>query len=281
MSAPTGEGNEHSADRTALASSAMAHWTDALASVIESMTANRPKIESRVSSSVTPKDGYTWWGQSLSIVEAPSFWIGAPEDSWPQLGRLILSSLGVDDASDSDVAATCRDLMAQTSATVAGQLASQFGETITSGDSVPASQPNATGALVFTWSLDAGIMSVQGEAVWADAFLQHCSHFTPPAPAAQVAVEEPSGGPSGDESQQLGGRNVDSMPRLDLRAKFILGRTTLPLREVFKLNVGSVIELDRLATDPADVMIHGRLLARGQVVIVNGNYGLKIVPHQQ
>jgi flagellar motor switch protein FliN/FliY len=192
---------------------------------------------------------------------------------------LILSSLGVEDASDTDIEATCRDLMAQTSATVASQLASQFGETITSGDSVPASQPNAAGALVFTWSLDAGIMSVEGAAVWADSFLQHCSRFTPPPPVAQAAVEQPSE-PSGSESQQFGGRTVDSIPRLDLRAKFILGRTTLPLREVFKLNVGSVIELDRLATDPADVMIHGRLLARGQVVIVNGNYGLKIVPHQ-
>ncbi len=276
----SGDGNEHSADRTALAASAMGHWTEALVSVIESMTASRPKIESRVSASNTPNHGYTWWGQSLSIVEEPSFWIGAPAESWPQLGRLILSSLGVEDASDTDIEATCRDLMAQTSAIVASQLASQFGETITSGDSVPASQPNAAGALVFTWSLDAGIMSVEGAAVWADSFLHHCSRFTPPPPVAQAAVEEPSE-PSGSESQQFGGRTVDSIPRLDLRAKFILGRTTLPLREVFKLNVGSVIELDRLATDPADVMIHGRLLARGQVVIVNGNYGLKIVPHQQ
>jgi flagellar motor switch protein FliN/FliY len=279
MSTGADEGKTHSADRTALASSAMAHWSEALVSVIESMTGNRPKAESRVSPSNKLEEGFAWWGQSLSIVEQPCFWIGAPAESWTQLGRLILSALGVDEASDADIEATCRDLMAQTSVTVANQLASQFGESVTSGDSVPASQPNGAGALVFTWSLDAGLMSIEGTAVWAEEFLRRCSSFMSQPAAAPTAPETSPETPAG-EALQLGGRTVDSMPRLDLRAKFILGRTTLPLREVFKLNVGSVIELDRLVTEPADVMIHGRLLARGQVVIVNGNYGLKIVPHQ-
>jgi len=63
-----------------------------------------------------------------------------------------------------------------------------------------------------------------------------------------------------------------------LRVEFRLGRTTLLLREIFKLNVGSVIELDHSAIEPAEVVIDGRVLARGQVVVVNGNYGLKILP---
>jgi flagellar motor switch protein FliN/FliY len=258
----------------------MALWTDALVSVIESMTAHRPKIESRVLNSNALDRTFTWWGQLLSIVDGPSFWIGAPAESWTQLGRLILSALGVDEATDTDISATCRDLMAQTSATVANQLAAQSGETITSGDSIPASMPGAPDVLAFSWSLDAGLVSLQGAAVWSGAFLRHCSSFAPQPTGAKASAEE-AAEPSGGDSPQFGGRPVDSMPRLDLQAKFILGRSTLPLREVFKLNVGSVVELDRMAADPADVMIHGRLLARGQVVIVNGNYGLKIVPHQQ
>jgi flagellar motor switch protein FliN/FliY len=52
------------------------------------------------------------------------------------------------------------------------------------------------------------------------------------------------------------------------------------MRDVFRLNVGSVIMLDQSALDPAYLVIGGRVLARGQVVVVNGNYGLKICQHE-
>ena len=74
---------------------------------------------------------------------------------------------------------------------------------------------------------------------------------------------------------------MSSVPNCTLHVKFVLGKTTLAMREVFKLTVGSVIMLDQFALDPAYVVIGGRVLARGQVVIVNGNYGLKICRHEE
>lgn len=266
--------------RAELAPQVMSSWADSLVTVLESTTGYRPKIALGASPSGTLDEKFFWWGQSLSILEQPSFWIGAPEESWSALGRLTLSALGADEPSNTDVEATCRDLMAQTSAMVASRLARRFGEEITGGDSMPASQPNAAGALVFTWSLDAGLMSMEGGAVLADAFLCRCSGFTPQPDAAYAGSDDASL-PSGSETAQSGGRTVPAISKIDLRVNFILGRTTLPLREVFKLNTGSVIELDSLATEPADVVIHGRVLARGQVVVVNGNYGLKILPREQ
>jgi flagellar motor switch protein FliN/FliY len=280
MSSGTNEGNMSSVNRAALASSAMTHWSKSLVSVIESMTAHRSKIESRVSPSSSLAEGFSWWGQSLSVLEQPSFWIGASPESWADLGRLTLSALGVEKPTDTEIAATCRDLMTQTCATVGIELTRQFGEEITGGGSIPASQPNADEALVCTWSLDAGRVSIQGAAVWAGAFLRHFSGSTPQPAEANGGSEQSTHLPAG-EPPLFGGRSVDSIPKLDLRVNFILGRATLPLRDIFKLNVGSVIELDRMAIEPADVVIHGRVLACGQVVVVNGNYGLKILPRQQ
>jgi flagellar motor switch protein FliN/FliY len=56
-----------------------------------------------------------------------------------------------------------------------------------------------------------------------------------------------------------------------------LGRIDLKLGEVFKLTVGSVIEVGRLITDPVDIIGSNNLIAKGQVVVSKGNYGVRIV----
>jgi flagellar motor switch protein FliN/FliY len=50
----------------------------------------------------------------------------------------------------------------------------------------------------------------------------------------------------------------------------------LPLKEVLDLNTGAIIELDRQVQEPADLLLGDRVIARGQVVIVDGNYGIRI-----
>jgi flagellar motor switch protein FliN/FliY len=55
-----------------------------------------------------------------------------------------------------------------------------------------------------------------------------------------------------------------------------LGRTRLPVRQVLELTPGSVLELDRAAGSPADVMVNGRLIARGEVVVIDEEFGIRI-----
>jgi flagellar motor switch protein FliN len=55
-----------------------------------------------------------------------------------------------------------------------------------------------------------------------------------------------------------------------------LGRTKLPVRQVLELTPGSVLELDRAAGSPADVMVNGRLIARGEVVVIDEEFGIRI-----
>jgi len=63
---------------------------------------------------------------------------------------------------------------------------------------------------------------------------------------------------------------------LELRAHVTLGKATVPLKEIFRLTVGSVIELGQLVTEPAELVVNGTVVARGQIVVMNGNYGLKV-----
>ncbi len=68
--------------------------------------------------------------------------------------------------------------------------------------------------------------------------------------------------------------SVADMP-LDVHVK--LGSTTLQLKDVFKITVGSVIELGQPADEPAALVANGKVTARGRLVIAKGQYGLKVV----
>lgn len=64
---------------------------------------------------------------------------------------------------------------------------------------------------------------------------------------------------------------------VELPVSVVLGRATLRVRDVLKLTVGSLVELDRRPSDPVDVCVHDVVVARGEVVSIRGNYGVRVV----
>ncbi len=70
--------------------------------------------------------------------------------------------------------------------------------------------------------------------------------------------------------------NIDLLMDVSLRVTVELGRTQMTLRQVLDLQHGSVIELDRLAGDPVDIYVNERLIARGEVVVVDDKFGVRI-----
>jgi flagellar motor switch protein FliN len=70
--------------------------------------------------------------------------------------------------------------------------------------------------------------------------------------------------------------NLDLLLGVDLSLTLRFGQRILTLREILDLTSGSVIELDRQVQEPADLLLGDKLIARGEVVIVDGNYGLRV-----
>jgi flagellar motor switch protein FliN/FliY len=70
--------------------------------------------------------------------------------------------------------------------------------------------------------------------------------------------------------------NMDLLMDISLRVTVELGRTRMTLHQVLELQNGSVVELDRLAGDPVDVFINDRLIAHGEVVVVDDKFGVRI-----
>lgn len=68
-----------------------------------------------------------------------------------------------------------------------------------------------------------------------------------------------------------GGRNIDALLNVRLDVRVVLGRSRMPISELLELSKGSVIELDRKVGDPVDIMINDRMVARGDLVKVQGD----------
>lgn len=70
--------------------------------------------------------------------------------------------------------------------------------------------------------------------------------------------------------------NIDLLMDVSLRVSVELGRTRMQLAQILELQHGSVIELDRLAGDPVDIFVNDCMVARGEVVIVDDKFGVRI-----
>lgn len=70
--------------------------------------------------------------------------------------------------------------------------------------------------------------------------------------------------------------NIDVLRDVELTVKIELGRARMRLDEVLRLAQGAVVELDRLAGDPVDVFVNDRLVARGEVVVLNEKFAVRL-----
>jgi len=82
---------------------------------------------------------------------------------------------------------------------------------------------------------------------------------------------------NGNERRNSGNWNIDLLLDVELPVRVSFGKTEMQLRDVFKLGAGSVIELDKSVNDPVAVIVNNKTIAKGEVVMVDGNYGVRIL----
>lgn len=109
---------------------------------------------------------------------------------------------------------------------------------------------------------------------WAAALEEQDDHDGAPAGggAQQVELDE-----FVDETKK--GRNppdLDVILDIPVNISMEVGSTSITIRNLIQLNQGSVIELDRLAGEPLDVLVNGTLIAHGEVVVVNEKFGIRM-----
>jgi flagellar motor switch protein FliN/FliY len=99
-----------------------------------------------------------------------------------------------------------------------------------------------------------------------------------------LALEKPAGGANAATNSTTSAtprpgapvRGLEMLRDVEMELTVELGRTRMAVRDVLELLPGTVVELDRAAGSPADVMLNGRLIARGEVVVVDEDFGVRI-----
>ncbi|WP_211343613.1 flagellar motor switch protein FliN [Neptunomonas concharum] len=79
-----------------------------------------------------------------------------------------------------------------------------------------------------------------------------------------------------DESVPVNDPKLDVILDIPVTLSMEVGNTDISIRNLLQLSQGSVVELDRVAGEPLDVMINGTLIAHGEVVVVNDRYGIRL-----
>jgi flagellar motor switch protein FliN len=110
-------------------------------------------------------------------------------------------------------------------------------------------------------------------------------------PAAVAAYDDHAGGHAREGPQDLSEfdfpnfqqvmreaqvSSIELLRDVDLNVKIELGRARMLVEDVLKLTEGSVVELDKLAGDPVDVFVNDRLVARGEVLVLNDNFCVRV-----
>lgn len=185
--------------------------------------------------------------------------------------RLAKGVMGLDtDPPDAAIADTVLELTGQ-AASALGQSPEGTGLTFAAEAATPGDLPVAPRA---GFSVDfgewSGVLLIAGEARVPEETSEAPAVAAPPAfatgPTAAVPVVPMTSAP----------RNLEVILDIDLPIAVRFGETELALQALTRLGPGSIIDLERSPDDPVDVLISGKVVARGEVVVVAGNYGVRI-----
>jgi len=175
--------------------------------------------------------------------------------------------LGGDDVPEDSIAGTVRELLTQAASAL--QNGSDIrGLTVEVGNATAFNESSSATAETFTRAIASPLMPtpliVTIEGTLSPPAVDAPQHVAE-APTRATAVN-----PSADD-------RIDVILDIDLPLVVRFGRTELPLRALTRLSPGSVVELGRSPDDPVELLVSDRVIARGEVVIVGGNYGVRIL----
>ncbi len=206
------------------------------------------------------------WQQSFSGFEGPSMWISAGRDLWETMARVTLEAAGLDEVTDSDARSTWQEILGQTISGIASAITADLLREVNAGKGEElAAEPPGLDWRYFTVA-DSQPDGGGGPWVIRAAWVPSLGVVNEPKTAE---VRERT---SGDTSS----KTFELLLDVSLPVSVSFGKTSLQIREVLKLNTGSIVELNRFVTDPVEVVVNDCVIARGEVVVVDGNYGVRI-----
>ena len=106
--------------------------------------------------------------------------------------------------------------------------------------------------------------------------MQPQSYNSVESPAQQVGINPVKFPPLGESVPYGAGSNISLLMDVPMSLTVELGRTRQLVRDILGLGEGSIIELDKLAGEPVDILVNHKLIAKGEVVVIDENFGVRV-----
>jgi flagellar motor switch protein FliN/FliY len=254
------------------------NWTARLADALEGMTGERPEVNWRPAEAPNYHAVFLWWEQPLSLHKEAVLWVGAPEAAWLEIGSQVLRGAGIDTTDPGDARNTYLEILSQACSGLAQAIGRRVGAEVVCEGGGEQAGPRADAA-AFEVEMTIGGVTTPALALCIHPGLSSLSRNEVARTAAYPPAEitEPGPPPRTERPQaERPPRTLDLLMEVDLPVSISFGRAQLPLKDVLKLSIGSIVELNRTLTDPVEVIVNNCVIARGEVVVVEGNYGVKI-----
>ncbi|MBS1824269.1 MAG: flagellar motor switch protein FliN [Acidobacteria bacterium] len=258
-------------------------FQQALGQSLEAMTTEQPKMEWSVvpSAQWTPDPSlkWAWWEQAITATSNTILWLGLSEADWNSIGKLALAAAGIDDATPEDCQGTWKEIGSQALSSSASAFGKRIRKEVNCGAGKDVDAPKALETCIeFTIEVAGSRHAVR---LGWNADIQLILN-PPPAAAPEpeqkssAAPSAPAKGKSSTPAAVENSRTLSLLLEVELPVSVSFGRAQLPLKDVLKLNSGSIVELNRAIAEPVEIIVNNCVIARGEVVVVEGNYGVRI-----
>jgi flagellar motor switch protein FliN/FliY len=249
------------------------HWIEEFARAVEMFTGERPVLSQTPANDAQLEDWeaklaeFDWWQQETEDPAKFKVWVGAEEACW--------TAFGGSPGDGKDPRELFHEMLSQANQGSAAVLSASFDSPLRFG----AGSANPPASL-------RPLRLAQISVKFRDAALPNLVVALEPAAAQILNGPKPlTSGKDGPAqiSAPLSATALkpnppmfDRLMELQLPLSVVLGQAVLPIRDVLKITSGSVIELNRRIGDYVEVVVHGTIVARGEIVSVKGNYGVRI-----
>lgn len=250
-------------------------WTLGLAEVVASMADQKPEVRWEATGMPPAGLDLLWWEQPFQIIPGASVWVATPRSTWEYAGTLTLKAAGLETVEINEARNTWLEILGQSLSTLGRSIGGLLGREVTCQAGVeraPEANPE-TGASV---SLTFG--ELPQAPLWIGFSPKLLALLSQPAGGSVEAHSSPVD--AGGDAVRAGRGDIpptmDLLLDVELPVSVSFGKTEIPMKDVLKLTTGSIVELNRGVNEPVEVLVNHCLIARGEVVVVEGNYGVRI-----
>jgi len=248
-------------------------WTRHLANTISSILGEQAELIDNDKPVSTAPD--YWFYQAFPPLGG-SLCVGLDRDGVVCLGTGLLKAAPAGAEVPERAVQSFVEILSQAAAGMASQLSSRYKSEVRAGALTNSGHPprlaqHARQLLLVTGagSYPVSIVITEGELLLP---------FGPgpsslPAACPPTEAHDPS---TAVDQIAVNTRNLDLLLDVELPISVSFGRAQLPLKDVIKLTTGSIVELNRSVSEPVDIIVNNCTIARGEVVVVEGNFGVRI-----